>query len=252
MRDDATRTRALSLIEQEPTTAGQGAIEWLTRLCKALTAEVGATGVSVTAGPPSKTSAVLAANDAASQQLAEDEFSVGEGPAQDAWTFSRPVLVPELGVSQHGTWPGYAAAASTAGVRGVFAFPLQVGGTRIGVLTLSRDRPGALSPHQLDMCLTMAVHTTERLINACTLPGGALDPGFQPPLDFRVVVYQAQGMVAAALGVGLVEALARIRGHAFQSGRDLRGVAEDIVHNGLRLSRDERQGSTGTDPDEGK
>jgi AmiR/NasT family two-component response regulator len=48
-------------------------------------------------------------------------------------------------------------------------------------------------------------------------------------------VYQAQGMVMVDLGVGLDEALVRLRGHAFVEGRPVAAVARDIVAGRLRL-----------------
>lgn len=244
--DDELRARALSLIQQRPRAGGHGIVGWLTRLCQVLSVEVGVTAVTVTVGPPNDRSAVIAASGPAHQRFAESEFGAGEGPAQDAWTHGRPVLVPELGRSQDGAWPGYAMIASAAGVCAVFAFPLQMGAVRFGVLTLFRDHPGELPRSDLRMCLSMAALATERLINDSTLPGGELDPGLQEPLDFRNVVYQAQGIVAVALGISLIDALARMRGHAFRSGRELAEVADNIVHNGLRLVDDDRSHDTGT------
>jgi hypothetical protein len=215
-----------------------------------LSVEAGVTAVTVTVGPPNDSSAVVAASDPAHQRFAESEFGAGEGPAQDVWTHGRPVLVPDLGSSQDGAWPGYAMIASAAGVRAVFAFPLQMGAVRFGVLTLFRDHPGELSRPELRMCLSMAVLATERLINDSTLPDGDLDPSLQEPLDFRNVVYQAQGIVAVALGISLIDALARMRGHAFRSGRELVEIADDIVHNGLRLVDDQHYRDTGTNQHE--
>jgi hypothetical protein len=217
-----------------------------------LSVEVGVTAVTVTVGRPNDMSAVIAASEPAHQRFAESEFGAGEGPAQDAWTHGRPVLVPELGGPRDGAWPGYAVIASAAGVRAVFAFPLQMGAVRFGVLTLFRDDPGELPRAELRICLSMAVLATERLINDSTLPGGELDPSLQEPLDFRNVVYQAQGIVAVALGISLIDALARMRGHAFRSGRELAEIADNIVHNGLRLVDDEHDRDIGTNPHEGK
>ena len=122
---------------------------------------------------------------------------------------------------------------------------LEAGGA-FALAILFRDHPGELPRSDLRMCLSMAALATERLINDSTLPGGELDPSLQEPLDFRNVVYQAQGIVAVALGISLIDALARMRGHAFRSGRELAEVADNIVHNGLRLVDDDRSHDTGT------
>src|SRR5450755_3611990 len=41
-------------------------------------------------------------------------------------------------------WPVFAPAAATVGVAATFAFPVQVGGIRLGVLDLYRDTTGGL------------------------------------------------------------------------------------------------------------
>ena len=48
-------------------------------------------------------------------------------------------------------------------------------------------------------------------------------------LDDRAEVYQAQGMVQVQLGVGLAEALIRLRAYAYAHDRPLHEVAADVV-----------------------
>ena len=54
----------------------------------------------------------------------------------------------------------------------------------------------------------------------------------------RLEVYQAQGMVMVDLGVGVDEAMARLRAHAYAEGRPIAAVARDIVAGKLTLDRD--------------
>ena len=51
-------------------------------------------------------------------------------------------------------------------------------------------------------------------------------------------LYQAQGMVAVQLGVGLDEAMMRIRAHAYAHHRSLSDVADDIVAGRVALEAD--------------
>lgn len=236
--DDHTRAWALALIDQQPPGSEDGVVDWLSRLCRAASQEVDVIAATVTMGAPGDTSVVVAASAPGDQRFAEFEYAVGEGPANDAWLLRRPVLVPELGGSQDGAWPGYTATATAAGVVAIFAFPLQVGAVRVGVLTLYHDQPGTLSPANLATCLLMAELATERLVDSHASEGEAVDPSLEAAADVRMEIYQAQGMVAVALEISLVDALATLRGHAFQSGRDLIDVASEIVHNGYRLGDD--------------
>ena len=244
MNDDDARSRALALVELRPHGTGKGVVEWLTRLCQAMSAEFDLLAVTLIIGAPNDRSAVIAANDPARASFAEIEFDVGEGPAQDAWTYGRPVLVPELGESQDGAWPGYTVTALRGGIHAVFAFPLQVGAVRVGVLTAFHDQPRRLIGDELNMCLTMAEVATQRLIHhSSPASDGTPDASLHGPIDHRSEVYQAQGMVAVALGVTLMDALARMRGRAFLSSQELIDVASDVVHNGLRLGDDAPHGN---------
>lgn len=244
MNDDDTRSRALALVEQRPHGPGEGVVEWLTRLCQAVSAEFDLLAVTLTIGAPNDSSAVVAANDPAHTSYAEIEFGVGEGPAQDAWTYGRPVLVTELGGSQDGAWPGYTVTALRGGIHAIFAFPLQVGAVRVGVLTAYHDEPRRLIGDELNMCLTMAELATQRLIHhSGSSSDGSPEEGLHGPIDHRSEIYQAQGMVAVALGITLMDALARMRGRAFISGHELIDVAFDIVHNGLKLGDDSPHGN---------
>ena len=54
----------------------------------------------------------------------------------------------------------------------------------------------------------------------------------------RLEVYQAQGMVMVDLGVGIEEAMARLRAHSYAVERSIGDVAKDIVTGNLILERD--------------
>jgi len=66
-------------------------------------------------------------------------------------------------------------------------------------------------------------------------PPGALATELEEGANFRFVVHQASGMVAVQLGVGVGEALARLRAYAFANDRLLTEVAEAVVARKLRL-----------------
>lgn len=249
MDDGRLRSWALLLIEQQPSGHEPGVAQWLNRLCRAIAHEVQVCAATVTVGLPGDTSAVLAANEPASRRFAEAEYDVGEGPTHDAWRFRRPVLIPQLGGPDGVAWPGYTTTAMAAGVLAVFAFPLQVGAVRVGVLTLHHDQVGPLAQPDLTTCLVMAELATERLINSTTAARG-VDPSLDDAVAYRSEIYQAQGMVAAALAISLGDALAKMRGHAFHTGQDLIDVAHDIVHNGYRLADDRHDHHEESDRDE--
>ncbi|MGH3864849.1 MAG: GAF domain-containing protein [Pseudonocardiaceae bacterium] len=92
----------------------------------------------------------------------------------EAFTTGRPVVVADLEVATRQTgWPVFAAAAVEAGARAVFAFPLQLGAIRIGVLAFYRVTPGPLSGSERSEALIAAERATLVLRRP---PGGRSSP----------------------------------------------------------------------------
>lgn len=71
------------------------------------------------------------------------------GPVARSWRRTWLAPVPAR-------WPGFSAGALEAGIRAIFALPLQVGAVRVGVLDLYRDRSGVLSSDELAEALSFA------------------------------------------------------------------------------------------------
>jgi hypothetical protein len=222
---------AWSLISAEPPGPGaDGLVSLVERLCVALTKYLSATGVAVHLMSPTGSDGVVAASSRRCKALVELEFTTGEGPSQDAFTRRRPVLIPDLRSGDGARWPGYASAGVDAGVAAVFAFPLHVGAAGLGVLDVFVDKPGSLPEQDLALILTFAQIATEILLDdPMTTSDGDLQAGLASALDYRVEIYQAQGMLMVALGVGLAEALARMRAHAFSHGLPLIDLAHEVI-----------------------
>jgi hypothetical protein len=179
---------------------------------------------------------VAAASDAASERIDELQFTLGEGPCMVAFTSRRPVLEPDLTAGGALRWPIYAPAVRAEGVLAAFAFPLQVGAARLGVLDFYRQHSGTLSTDELAEALTFAdVATTMLLDGQEKAAPGAAAAGLDEALEYRFELYQAQGMVMVQMYVSLVEALVVLRAYAFSHDRDLAEVARDVVTRGLRL-----------------
>ena len=75
--------------------------------------------------------------------------------------------------------------------------------------------PGTLSAEELAQALTFADVATSMLLDGQEqAPAGAAADGLDEALEYRLELYQAQGMVMVQLGVSLVEALAVLRAYA--------------------------------------
>ena len=121
-------------------------------------------------------------------------------------------------------------------MRAVFGFPLQVGAVRLGALNLYRDQSGPLTDEQRADALVMAdIAAQAVLVLQAKAPPGMLAEELEASADFQYVVHQATGMVAAQLDVTVVQALIRLRAHAFGNELHLADVARDVVDRRLRF-----------------
>lgn len=238
----ARMAEANRLIDDEPGRTGgpAGTSDRLERLCTALTRALPSMGVGLSLlTDDSSAGATIAVSDATSRVLEELQFTLGEGPCIDAYASRRPVLEPDLHTHGIHRWPGYAPAARQHGVRAVFAFPLQVGAARAGAMDVYRAEEGSLTPKALTQAFTFADIAMGLLVDGQERAGDSLSsPDLDGALANRLEVYQAQGMVMVDLGVGIDEAMARLRAHAFAHDRPISAVAHDIVNGRLVLERD--------------
>lgn len=190
---------------------------------------------------------VLAATDGRARQLEELQFALGEGPCVEASSSGRPVLQPDLATAGSAQWPRFGAAALDAGVHAIFAFPLRVGATRVGVLDLYRDTPGPLSAADLADALAFADAATVVVLDLQDHDGhGGGSAALTGPIDSQAVIHQATGMITIQLGINLGEALLRLRAHAYATGQTVSAVAADVVNRRLHFD-DSESGATRQD-----
>jgi len=215
-----------------------GTVGWLHRLCRAAVRALPATGAGISVMTPDGVHGVAAVSDPRTEVLEGLQIVLGEGPCHEAFATRRPVLMPDLD-AQASRWPGYCAAALEHGARAVFAFPLQLGAARLGVLDVYRGSPGMLSASALEQALTFTEVTVEALLDGQErAPAGRAEPTLDHAMDSHFLVYQAQGMAMIDLGVSLQDAMARLRAYAYAHDRALHEVARDIVTGRLRLQPD--------------
>jgi hypothetical protein len=225
--------------EQPEAGSPDAVVDALTRLCRVAARSVPALGAGVSLSSAEGLLGVAAASDGASVALEQLQFTYGEGPCLDAFVTRRPALAPDLSVERMTRWPVYTPAAHQAGVRAVFAFPLQVGAARLGVMDVYRERPGPLTDEALADALAFADLAVDLLLDGQDRAvEGGLPPGLDAALDRSAEIYQAQGMIKTQLDVDLAEAMVRLRAHAYAHERTLVEVARDVVARRLTLERD--------------
>jgi hypothetical protein len=235
--------RLRSLVDREPVVDASlaGAARQLQGLCRVAARILSARGVAVSLMTERGPTGVVAALDEESQVIEELQFVLGEGPCWEAFETRAPVLIPDVLGDAARQWPGYCPAVSAHGVRSAFAFPLQVGSARLGVLDVYREQPGVLGEEPLACALALASLATDALIDGQdSAVDGAAPAGLERALESQFAVYQAQGMVMIQLDVPLSVAMARLRAHAYAQDRTLGAVARDIVARTLSFDADER------------
>lgn len=195
-------------------------------------------GAWVTRGPLSAGPAF--ASDPVAERVADLQFLLGEGPAVDALRDGSPVVAADLGaVAGRRAWPVFAPAALTTGARSVLAVPMLAGTSRIGLFGLFSFEPTEPSAEQLAEVVTFAEVAVGLILNRIRHVPRDVDRWLS---DGRAVhraeVHQATGIVAAQLGIGVTESLARLRAHAYAQGKPLIEIARQVVTQRLRLSTD--------------
>jgi hypothetical protein len=162
------------------------------------------------------------------------EFTLGEGPASDAYNEGKPVLADDMALFSS-RWPQFTRAVTEAGIQSLYALPLQLGAIKLGVLVLYRDRLGVLEGEELAAALLVADLVTNQVLD---MQAGAMSESLAWGLevdDYRAVVHQATGMISAQLDCAMGEALVRLRGRAFASERDIDLIAAEVVTGELRF-----------------
>jgi hypothetical protein len=177
----------------------------------------------------------VAATDDIAQSLVDQQFALGDGPAFEAARTDTPVLAPDLTAPTAGSrWPAYAPVVLHRQVRAEFAFPLRVGAARIGVLTAFGDTPTTLDPNMVADAMVLATFAADVLVG---LQAGEGDQtaAFASNFINHSEVHQAAGMVSEQLGISILDALIRLRSHAYASNTPLSVVARNVIDGHLTL-----------------
>jgi len=182
---------------------------------------------------------MLVASDRAAEQLEMLQINLAEGPCRDVVSSFRPSREPDL-ASSHATqkWPHFAPAAIREGAAAAFAFPLITGGVAIGALDVYSSRRGDMGSEQVADALVLAdlaALAVDPLLRPTSIAGVDLSSEAFEPWAHAAVVHNASGMVSEQLGIGVDEALLRLRAVAFAIERHVADVARDVVDRRLRI-----------------
>jgi transcriptional regulator with GAF, ATPase, and Fis domain len=202
----------------------------LARICRACARLLPVAGASISAMSGTAHRELLYASDTVIERVEALQFSLGEGPCFEAFTTGRPVLVADLAADAATAWPVFATQMAHEPVGAIFAFPLRYGAARVGAIDLYRATPGRLAPAQLATALQLADLAATALLGPATTTDAPLDETWLTALPrHHEQVHQATGMLIAEYAIGAEQALARLRGYAFATGRLVDEVAADLT-----------------------
>ncbi|MFB6477415.1 GAF and ANTAR domain-containing protein [Streptomyces virginiae] len=200
--------------------------------------DVSGASVSLHGGPDVRT--VWWSSDDAARQLAEAQFTLGDGPCRTVMERAAPVFAADLARgADAGRWPLFAQQAVGLGVEAVFCLPLGAESVPIGTLDLHRNRAGSLSERDR----LFAVRAADAITTAL-LALQAQDPGAGTDLAGSWLdaaetdheeVHQATGMIMVYLGGDPQDALARLRAHAFAHGTSVTEAAFGVIAGRIRF-----------------
>lgn len=239
---DERLDRLLRLIDAEASAVdADGVAGRLDRICRTAARHLPADGAGITImdldGRPAGT---IAASSPRFRRLEELQFTLGEGPCVEAYAARSPVLEPSVSGSGMRRWPGYAPSAHEQGVNAVFAFPIQIGAARLGVLDIYRYEEVPLAPDALGDALGFARICLDTLLSR-EGPGLTADSadGLGDALRLSSEAYQAQGFIMVQLGVSLADAMVWLRAHAYAANRPIVEVARDVLAGRIVFTRED-------------
>lgn len=207
------------------------------RLCIHCTDVLALTGTAMSVVNDDGLQAVVGACGPVAEGLEGLQLELGEGPAVEASQANQPSFHPHLDHSAAARWPGFAPAALDAGVRALFALPLQAGQVRLGNLGLYRSSSGPLDADAMSTALAYADAAVAVFLHlqAQTGPDQVLHPELGTPLQHHAEVHQATGFLSMQVSIGVAEALLLLRARAFANERPLLHVARDVLAGKIRI-----------------
>lgn len=215
------------------------------RLCAACVDVLEVDGASISVVGGGTVQGTFGSSGPLSREIDALQFTHGQGPCLEAVAQRRPILAPYLDSPGEVRWPALTQAMLEHGVRAIFALPVAVASTTVGALDLYRRSSGHLDDAAMTGGMWAAGLAALPLLDLMTA-----DTDWQRAADGRgsweqlaslerVEVYQATGMIVAALQVSPADALVRLRAHAISSGLTASDVAFEILARRLVLDEDE-------------
>jgi GAF domain-containing protein len=174
---------------------------------------------------------VLASSSERMRVLELLEVQRSSGPCGDAFRTGDVVREDDLvAAAAAGRWPGFGPQAVEHGFASVYAVPMRLRSQRIGALNLFADRPNGLSRADEALGQAMADVATIGILHARSLQEQeVLAEQLSTALHTRIIIEQANGVLAEQSGLEIDQAFSTMRTYARNHNLKLTDVARDVV-----------------------
>lgn len=150
------------------------------------------------------------------------------GVCYHAFTTNQVVIANDLDALER--WPTYTERALELGFESVIGVPLNAFGQTIGVLNVYRDKAGAWTERDVEVCEVLAAMGASYILSASQLRAQHdLSDSLQRALSSRVVIEQAKGILMSTADVDADTAFEALRKQSRDNNRKLREIAQEIV-----------------------
>jgi GAF domain-containing protein len=158
-----------------------------------------------------------------------------QGPCRDCYLTGAAVVATDLTAAAQ-RWPQFAPQAVCAGFRSVHSFPMRLRERVIGALDVFGHEPEGLGAEVVAVVQALADVATIALVQDRAIArADLLNEQLQAALDSRIVVEQAKGAIAAALGVDVAEAFELMRREARSARVPLTDYARELLRHPARI-----------------
>ncbi len=171
------------------------------------------------------------------RQLDEKQFLFGNGPSFDGYNSIEPVIARDLSCKPDSdSWPIFAPIATDQNVKGVISYPLRIGNAKLGVLTTYQKSKISMSQDEyLDGLLFSTLASSFIVEQLAQINDQKADQMLGPTFTEQTHIHLAAGKIAEKMNVSIVEALVRLRAHAFKEDMTIVELSKLIVEGKIEL-----------------
>ena len=204
-------------------------VDLLTGLADQCVSLFGVSAAGVMLASPEGRLGLVASSSEAMRLLELFELQAQEGPCLDAFRTGERVEHQDL-EAESGRWTSFSATALREGFQSVSALPLRFRDVTLGALNLFSVTQARMSEPDVTAVRAFADLATLSIVqHRASVEAQRVNDQLSAALASRVVIEQAEGVLAGRAGVDLAEAFSRLRVYARDHKLRLTDVAQATV-----------------------